>query len=175
MWLAYGVLVIENSKERKMGNVVTVPCRSYSARAFDGCPACVGAALGAVGQAGLYVLGRTVPGLSYQTEGPLRMAYRMTVELIDESGEPYACDELEADQTIQAVQPVDDFTIAAEPVDEETDLDSATMRLEDFQTVIDRLELAPAGARGVNGVIAGQLYGFEKSMGRFEIEVSPGA
>jgi hypothetical protein len=159
-----------------MGIVMTVPCRSYSARAFDGCPACVGAALEAVGQAGLYVLGRTAPGLATQTAGPLERSYRIKLRLFDEAGAEYASDELEADQTIEAVQPPDDFTDLAEPGVEEEDSDeeSASMRLDDFQTVIDRLELAPAGAAGLCGVVAGRLYGFERSMGRFEMEIAPG-
>ncbi len=47
------------------------------------------------------------------------------------------------------------------------------MRLEDFQTVLDRLELAPLGNHGLCGRIAGRLYGFERSIGRFEVDVAP--
>ena len=53
-----------------MGNVMTVPCRSYSAQAFDSCPACVDAALDAVEQAGIYLLGRTASGVEDQLVGP---------------------------------------------------------------------------------------------------------
>jgi hypothetical protein len=38
--------------------------------------------------------------------------------------------------------------------------------------VIDKLELGPVGG-GMCGIIAGRLYGFERSIGRFEVEVSP--
>ena len=70
-----------------MGNVITAPCRSYSAQVFDGCPACVDAALEAVTQAALYVLGRAAPEVSGQSDGPAQMAYRMTVRLSREGHE----------------------------------------------------------------------------------------
>lgn len=165
-----------------MGMVMTVPCRSYPALTFDGCPACVGAALEAAEQAGIYVLGRTAPGLASQTAGPLEMAYRMKVRLFDETGEELAADELEAEQTIEAVRPDDESVEeVVDTADEDEDggtggdgEDHSTMRLDDFQTVLDRLELAPAGPRGLSGIIAGRLFGFERSIGEFEIEVAPG-
>ena len=110
---AHACPMLEKTKERKIGSAMLVPCRSYSARAFDGCPACVGAAIDAVGQAGLYVLGRSAPDLIGRSDGPLEMSYRLKVRLLDELGEQLASDELRAEQTIEAVPPVDDF---AEPV-----------------------------------------------------------
>jgi hypothetical protein len=166
-----------------MGNTVTVQCRSYSALAFDGCPACVGAALEAVGQAGIYVLGRTAPDLVDQEGGPLDMTYRLKVRLYDDVGDELANDELSAEQTIEAVGP-DEL-----PLDEDSDLGdpeddgtgwydhgtSSSMRLDDFQTILDRLDLAAAGRHSLTGFIAGRLFGYERSIGAFEIEIAPAA
>jgi hypothetical protein len=169
--------MLEKTKQRTIGSVM-VPCRSYAARAFDGCPGCVGAALEAIGQAGLYVLGRSVPDLMGGSNGPLEMAYRLNVRLLDEMGMEVASDRLDAEQTIEAVEPPDDFTLSEDEADlDETDDDSpierTSMRLEDFQTVLERVELAPAGARSAAGVIAGRVFGFERQIGLFEIEVCP--
>jgi hypothetical protein len=175
-------LVIEGSKERSMGNVMTVTCRSYSAQVFDGCPACVGAALEAVEQAGIYILGRTAPGMASQSSGPLEMAYRMKVRLFDDTGDELAADELATEQTIEVVYQ-DDETAETSSASwyssgneaDTDDSDPATsMRLDDFQTVLARLELAPAGQAGVTGVMAGRLFGYERSIADFEIEVAPG-
>lgn len=166
-----------------MGNTVTVKCRSYSALAFDGCPACVGAALEAVGQAGIYVLGRTASDLVDQDGGPLDLTYRMKVRLYDDVGDELANDELSAEQTIEAVDP-DDLPIDEDPDPDDVEDDgsgwydhdtSSSMRLDDFQTVLDRLELAAAGRHGLTGLIAGRLFGYERSIGAFEIEVAPAA
>jgi len=161
-----------------MGSVTLVPCRSYSTRTFDGCPACVDAALDAIGQAGLYVVGRSGPDLMGSPEGHLAIAFRLKLRLLDEAGQLLASDELEAEQSIELAAPADDF---ADPSSEGSDVDEAepadhygaSMRLEDFQTVFDELRLAPAGKDGVAGFAAGHLYGFERSIGKFEIEVCP--
>ena len=162
-----------------MGNVMTVPCRSYSAQEFDGCPACGDAALEAVAQAGLYVLGRTAAGFVGGAADTIEMAYRMRVRLYDESGAEMAADELEAEQTIRAVpDSAEESDVRlrrlepeawSDPDDEELE---STMRLDDFQTVLDRVELAPAGTCCLAGVIAGNLLGFERLIGSFEIRVS---
>jgi hypothetical protein len=156
-----------------MGIVMTVPCRSYSAQTFDGCPACLDAALEAVTQAGLYLLGRAAPGLAGQTEGPVEMSYRLQVRLFDDGGVELAADEVDADQSVEAVtEPAtqDDADLSDEGGDElET-----TMRLDDFQTIVDIVDLAPAGPDGASGRIAGNLLGFGHPVGRFTIEIAPG-
>jgi len=157
-----------------MGIVMTVPCRSYSALAFDGCPSCVDAALEAVEQAGMYLLGRTAPGLATQTAGPLEMAYRMRVRLFDDTDEELATDEIEAEQAIEAVSDDDEWAEVWAETAQDDEESSSSMRLDDFQTVLDRLQLAPAGPRGLSGTIAGRRFGFERSIGRFEIGIAPG-
>jgi hypothetical protein len=153
-----------------MGNVMTVPCRSYSAQEFDGCRACLDAALEAVAQAGMYVLGRAAPGLFSEAEGPMGMAYGMSVRLFDQAGAEIASDEIETEQTIELVEYFDepdaDFCTGDEAPE-------TTMRLDDFQTVLDRLEVRPEGSRRLHGSIAGSLFGFERLIGRFEIELKP--
>jgi len=111
------------------------------------------------------------------------MAYRMKVQLFDDTDEELATDEIEAEQAIEAVraddESVEDPAVTAQDDegwamlgnDEEP---SSSMRLDDFQTVLDRLQLEPAGPHGVSGTIAGRLFGFERSIGRFEIGVAPG-
>jgi hypothetical protein len=104
------------------------------------------------------------------------MSYTLSIHLIDDDGKTIAADQIQADQSIELV-PADDG-LATEPDDAEGDEfeegDHATsMRLEDFQTVMDELQLAPLGQRGLCGRIGGRLYGFERSIGRFEIDVAP--
>jgi hypothetical protein len=157
--------------------MTVIQCRSYPALTFDGCPACVDAALDAIGQAGLYVLGRTAPDLAGQTQGPLKMNYLLRVQLFDESGEKIGSDEIGAEQTIEAIRLSDESAGDAGDAADAADADDATvrssMRLEDFQTVLDRVELSPSGPHGLCGSIAGHLYAFERSIGAFEIEVVP--
>ncbi len=86
-----------------MGTVTTAACRSYSALTFDGCPACVGAALDAIVQAGMFTLGRTAPGMAGQVEGPLEMEYALRVRLTDELGGEIGADEIVAEQTVSAI------------------------------------------------------------------------
>jgi hypothetical protein len=169
--------MLEKTNERTMGSVI-VQCRSYAVRAFDGCPGCVGAALDAIGQAGLYLLGRSAPDLMGGSAEPLKMAYWLNVRLLDEMGMEVAADRLHAEQTIEAVEPPDEFTMSEDAAeldhaDDESGVDPTTMRLEDFQTILERVSLAPAGSRSVSGMIAGRLFGFERQIGLFEIEVCP--
>jgi hypothetical protein len=162
-----------------MSGVTTTECRSYSALTFDGCPACVGAALDAIVQAGMYTLGRTAPGMARQIEGPLEMAYTLKVKLVDELGQEIGADEIAAEQTVSAIGiggELDGDGIDTTDEDEENGEPTehgASMRLEDFQTVLDRLELAPAGSQGLCGLIAGHIYGFDHLIGLFEIQVAP--
>jgi hypothetical protein len=168
--------VLEKSR---MTGVTTAVCRSYSALAFDGCPACVGAALDAVAQAGLYVLGQAAPSIVGPAAAPasVEIAYRLVMRICDESGDPIGHDEIEASQTISAVPEDDGWDEqAAEAAEEPEAGDEAvgSMRLDDFQTVLDLVQLAPAGRGGVAGAIRGQLFGFERPIGEFDIEVHPG-
>ena len=164
-----------------MNGVTTTECRSYSALVFDGCPACVGAALDAIVQAGMYTLGRTAPGMTSQTEGPLEMVYTLKVKVVDESGEEIGADEIAAEQTVSAIGIGGEFDgDGVDTTDEYEDEENregaehgASMRLEDFQAVLDRLELAPAGSQGLRGLIAGRIYGFDRLIGLFEIKVAP--
>lgn len=165
-----------------MGIVMTVPCRSYSAQAFDGCPACLDAALDAVAQAGLYLLGRATPSLSGRAEGPVEMSYRLSVRLCDNEGCELAADEIVADQSVEAVLEATDREVRAADTEAEDQADPSdedepdtTMRLDDFQTIVDILELAPAGRDSVCGSIAGNLFGFKQLVGRFEVEIAPGS
>jgi hypothetical protein len=109
-------------------------------------------------------------------EGRLDTSFRLILRLLDEAGELVASDELEAEQTIELVEPPDDF---GEPDVDGPNVDGGeyetyvSMRLEDFQTVFDELRLAPANGGSVSGFASGHLYGFERSVGRFEIEVCP--
>lgn len=153
--------------------MTVVRCRSYPAQTFDGCSACISAALDAIGQAGIFVLGRAAPGLTSQAQGPLEMTYLLRVKLFDDLGERIGSDEIEAEQTIEAVDLPDEADQAVgEHGDggEEAEGDTS-MRLEDFQTVLDRLELSQAGPHGLCGSIAGHLYAFQQLVGTFEIEV----
>lgn len=173
--------MLDVPEKQRMSGVTTTECRSYSALVFDGCPACVGAALDAIVQAGMYTLGRTAPGMTNQTEGPLEMVYTLKVKVIDESGEEIGADEIAAEQTVSAIGiggelDGDGIDTTDEDVDEENGEETehgASMRLEDFQTVLDRLELAPAGSQGLRGLIAGRIYGFDRLIGLFEIQVAP--
>jgi len=116
-------------------------------------------------------------GLPFDTTRPIEVAYVLSVRLVDDDGQAIARDKIRTEQTISAVPAEDDLlTIDTEDggADAEADdFDEGSMRLEDFQTVIDRLELAPLGRRGLCGTIAGRLYGFERSIGRFEVDVAP--
>jgi hypothetical protein len=69
---------------------------------FDGCGACVDAALDAVTQAGMYVLVQTAPSLvgDSPTRRPLELAYSIRVRLVDETGTEIGSDEIEAEQDI---------------------------------------------------------------------------
>ncbi|MGZ6265300.1 MAG: hypothetical protein ACXWN4_00145 [Candidatus Limnocylindrales bacterium] len=171
--------MIDIREKQRMGTVTTAACRSYSALTFDGCPACVGAVLDAIVQAGMFTLGRTAPGMAEQVEGPLDMEYALRVRLTDELGGELGTDEIEAEQTVSAIGiggEEDGGTVAETDEADEDEFETehgASMRLEDFQTVLDRLELAPAGRHGQCGVIAGHLYGFDQLIGRFEIQVAP--
>jgi hypothetical protein len=164
-------IVISSEEKQTMGNVMLVTCRSYSAQSFDGCPACVDSALEAVAQASMYLLGRSGPGLAPHSEDAVEVAYIMGVSLCDDDGREIGSDEIEVDQTISAVM-TDDEDDKADVVDD-VDLEPSSMRLEDFQTVIDKLELAPAGTGSLSGLIVGRVYAFERSIGLFEVKISP--
>jgi hypothetical protein len=159
-----------------MSVVMTVACRSYSALAFDGCPACVDAALDAVTQAGMYVLGQAAPSVTGRTPNPepIEVSYRLTVRLCDPAGRPMGQDELEASHTLSAVPEEGSWTYeSADEPDDGNQSQPGSMRLEDFQTVLDLVQLTPAGFGGITGAIRGQLYGFERPIGEFEVEVRP--
>jgi hypothetical protein len=163
--------VISSEKRQKMSNVMLATCRSYSAQSFDGCPACVDSALDAVTQASAYLLGRSGPGFATQTVHQADMAHILGVSLCAEDGRKIGADEIEVYQTISAVM-TDDEDDKADVVDD-GDHEASSMRLDDFQTVIDQLGLAPAGTGSLSGVIMGRLYAFERSIGLFEVKVSP--
>jgi hypothetical protein len=161
-----------------METLMTAPCRSNSYRSFDGCPACRDAAIDAIAQAGLYVLGRTAPDVVEGSFGEaVELAYDLRISLLDEDGRQIASDELEAEQTVEAVVADDEDELLDEIATEGAGVDepSEGMRLEDFQTVLDRIELAPEGQGCVRGRIAGSLFGFERRIGSFDIEVGPAA
>lgn len=162
-----------------MSDVTTaMSCRSRSARTFDGCDACIDLALEATEQAVLYMLARAVPALEGEITGPTRYACRLAVRLCDEAGDELGRDEVETEQTVAAVETVEVGSPAGVPGDalevarSEEPAPSSTMRLDDFQTVLDRLELAPVGA-SLDGIVEGQLFAFERLVGRFDIVVKP--
>lgn len=167
-------IVISSEEKQTMGNVMLATCRSYSAQSFDGCPACVDSALEAVAQASMYLLGRSGPGLAPHSEDAVEVTYIMGVSLCDDDGREIGSDEIEVDQTISAVM-TDDEDDKADVVDDVDggDGERSSMRLEDFQTVIDKLELAPAGTGSLSGLIVGRVYAFERSIGLFEVKISP--
>ena len=168
-----------------MALVMTVPCRSYSDQEFDNCQACLDAALDAVAQAAIYVVGHAAPSLTSQNPvfNPIEMAYRLKVRLFDDADRQLAEDEFDTDQTVAAVAADDEWTTeAADTAANEDALDGrplGSMRLDDFQTLLDRIELAPAGmlgaagTTGASGGIDGRLFGFERPICRFEVEVCP--
>ena len=158
-----------------MIDVTTPPCRSCSAQVFDACPACVRAALGAVSRAGICALGRAAPEIAGLAVAPLEMSYRLRIRIRDSAGNQLAVDELEVSQTVEMVDGAggpDD--VSGENAPDPAEPTRNSMRLEDFQTVFDRLELARAGKASVDGVITGELLGFDRLIGRFEILVAPG-
>ena len=168
-----------------MGNVATVQCRSYSAQEFDGCPSCLDAALEAVTQAGLYVVGRSAPSLVTpgETNDPIDMSYRLKLRLFAAADCEIADDEIDARQVISDLSAADDrgdeivdqdpgeLADWDESDDEAASSGASSMRLDDFQTVLDVLQLAPAGSGGLAGAINGRLYGFERNICRFEMQV----
>jgi hypothetical protein len=168
---AYVCLVLDDEKEPKMGIVMTV-CRSYSVQEFDSCPACLDAALEAVVNAAMYVLGHAAPSLASgdPESSPLEMAYRLKVQLFDDEDRPLAGDEYDTEQTVSAVA-ADDETAEAPEDDESGEEPAGSMRLDDFQTLLDLVELAPAGSMSASGAIRGRLFGFERAICRFEVEV----
>jgi hypothetical protein len=156
-----------------MSNVMLASCRSYSAQSFDGCPACVDSALEAVTQASMYLLGRAGQDISPTEDGQVSMAYTLGLSLCDDDGHEMGSDVIDVDQTVSAVQSDDEVDDANEvhPDDDER----SSMRLEDFQTAIDKLQLSPAGRGGLSGVIVGRLYAYDRSIGLFEVAVAPQA
>jgi len=155
-----------------IGTVTQLQCRSYASLEFDGCPACTEAALDATQQAALYVLGRAALDQPARG-GSIEMATTMSVRILDEQGRTIAQDQLDVEQTISAVEADDEDDDTDETADTAERLDRFSgMRLEDFQTVLDQLELVPMGV-GMCGRIGGRLYGFERSIGRFEVDIAP--
>jgi hypothetical protein len=109
------------------------------------------------------------------------MSYRLSICLYDDKGGELATDEIVADQSVEGVLEATDqegratATEAEDPADLSDEVEPEnTMRLDDFQTIIDILELAPAGQDSVCGSIAGNLFGFKQLVGRFEVEIAPG-
>jgi hypothetical protein len=170
--------MLDISEKRRIGSVTQAACRSYSALTFDGCEACVDAALDATGQAAVYILGRAAPDMSNQFDGPVDMSYVLRIMLVDDMGKRLGSDEITVDQTISAVAGDDSLETDPQTTGQESDDEASgsatSMQLEDFQTVVDRLELAPAGAHGLCGSIAGHLYGYDRPIGVFWVEVTPG-
>ena len=156
-----------------MSNVMLATCRSYSAQTFDGCPACVDSALEAVTQASVYLLGRAGSGLAPQGGHQVETSHILAVSLCDDHGREIGSDEIEVDQAISEV-PVAEADGAAGEGDE-FEGQKSSMRLEDFQTVIDKLELAADGAGTFSGAIVGRLYAYNLSIGLLEVMVAPQA
>ena len=159
-----------------IGTVTQVRCRSYATLEFDGCPACTDAALDATEQAALYVIGRAAAGQPAGAADAIEMAYTMRVRILDNEGRSIAEDHLDAEQSIAFVPDTrgsaDDAPTDPDGTDDSGEAEAGGMMLDDFQTVIDRLDLGLMGS-GMCGQIAGRLYGFERSIGRFEVEIAP--
>jgi hypothetical protein len=49
--------------------------------------------------------------------------------------------------------------------------DKSTMRLDDFQTALDAIQLAPSGPAGIGGTIRGRLFAYDLPIGLFEMEI----
>lgn len=124
----------------------------------------------------MYLLGQTAQDLIPHRAGVVDISYGLGVRLLDETGAEIALEEFEAEQTIHLVGNSPEGTVST-AIDEGDGAaeghEDGGMRLEDFQAVLDRVALAPAGHSSLCGVIAGDLFGYDSLIGRFEIEVSP--
>jgi hypothetical protein len=128
----------------------------------------------------MYILGQAAPTLASRLPGsdPLQMDYVLKVTLFDTEDREIATDEIEVDQEISAVAVADerddrgaDPAADGEAGESGDEGPQGSMRLDDFQTLIDLVDLAPAGSAGARGAINGRIFGFERPIGRFEIEV----
>jgi hypothetical protein len=159
-----------------MENMTDTLCRSYMRQEFDGCPACLDAALDAVAQAGLYVLGQTAPQILGRFDGLIDVGYGLQIRLFAADGAALASDDLDVEQLIRAVAvEADDDRIPDDGRRSPEDAGITGMKLDDFQTVFDRLELGPGGPGPLQGTLAGLLLGYDRKIGRFDILVGPGA
>src|SRR5512142_1816224 len=162
------------------------PGQSYLGATFDRCDACSDVALDAIAQSALYVLARAVPDALGQAAGTIQLGYRLRLRLEDEQGREIAADELEAEQQVDLDREANDWDL--DPLDLEPAADEAgdseperraaerglaRASLDDFQAMLDRIVLEPAGPTQVSGLIAGRLFGLQRLIGRFEVLVSP--
>ena len=157
-----------------MNNVMLATCRSYSAQHFDGCDACVDSALDAVTQASLYLMARSSLDESGLVGEPKEIAYSLAVSLCDDGGRELGSDEIEVEQTISGFEVAGEGDVDDAEADGD-DYPQSSMRLEDFQTVIDKLELGPDDEGSLRGVIVGRVYAYGESIGLFEVAVAAGA
>ena len=100
------------------------------------------------------------------------MSYRLTVRLYDDKGGVLASDEMFADQSIEGVLELTEEVGSQVDLGDQ-DAPETSIRLDDFQTTIDRLQLAPTDRDGVCGSIDGNLFAFSQLIGRFAVEIGP--
>jgi hypothetical protein len=144
--------------ERSTSVVTKAACGSRDAEEFDGCPACCASAVAATERTVSYVLRRAALRGPVELTGLDEPASAVRIRIVDGRGRTIALGET----------PERGGEAASSPDD-----DSLAMRPEDFETVLDRLDLGPLPGGGSEGSIAGRLYGFGRSIGRFEVEIAP--
>ena len=156
--------------------LVNPAVQSYSGRTFDRCPACSDVALDAIIQSALYVIPHVAGTALGRPDEDLTIAFRVRARLSDEAGADIAVDQMEIRQTISGAG---DASIDADETTEDdgaaggTDAGAAHAELGDFQAMIDRVQIAPAGDDSLTGIITGRLFGFERLIGPFEVLVGP--
>jgi hypothetical protein len=144
--------------ERSTSVVTKAACGSREAREFDGCPACCAAAVAATERTVSYVLRRAALRGPIELAGLDEPASAVRIRIVDARG-----------LTIALGETVEHGDRAASWPDD----DPLAMRPDDFETVLDRLDLGPLPGGGSEGSIAGRLYAFGRSIGRFEVEIAP--
>jgi hypothetical protein len=149
--------------------------------AFDGCPACCDAAVEAIAHASLYLLASAAPSV-LPAHGDV-LSYRAALEmrLSDPQGRPLAHDRLEVEQRLSADVTGDEAAAAGheEPLPQTgmpAHRDPHVPQAQEFQVLVDRLELAAEGQgrAEMRGVIEGRLFACELLVGSLEIAIGSG-
>lgn len=143
---------------------------------FDACPACADAAAAGIVAAVVYLLATAAPdALANEVDpdaGSLHAAEAARIRLADQDGREIVDDELSISQTINVVDEPETGPEAAAARPATT---GHVPQLEDFQTVVDRLQLHPLPhGGGLGGRIEGRLFARDRLVGRFQVEIGLG-